>query len=97
MKSQREPHPTHFHTTTFSAGTYLAFPVGTLQSTDVVFKGVGMRSTTLVADSLLLKLALTAIMYDTWVVPISVTVGITRSGNLTFEVDRYLDAMFSWK
>ena len=87
------PNVTHFHTTTFSAGTYLAFPVEALHSTDVVFKGVGMRSTTLVADNLLLKFALTATIYVTCVVPISVTVGITRSGNLTFDVDRYLHAV----
>lgn len=55
-----------------------------------MFNGVGMRSTTLVAESLLLKLALTATMYDTWLVPISVTVGATRKGSFTLDVDRYL-------
>lgn len=74
----------------FSAGTYLALPLGTLQSTLVVLSGVGIRITTLVAESLLLKSAFTLTIYDTCVVPISLTVGITRSGNLTFLVDRYL-------
>lgn len=81
---------THFHTTTFSAGTYLALPFATLQSTLVVFNGVGIRRTTLVADSLLLKFALMVTTYETWVVPISVTVGMMRSGNFTFDVERYL-------
>lgn len=81
---------TYFHTTTFSAGTYFAFPLATLQSTEVVFKGVGIRKTMLVADSLLLKFALMVIIYVTCVVPISVTVAITRSGSFTFDVERYL-------
>ena len=81
---------TYFHTTTFSAGTYFALPLGTLQSTFVVFRGVGMRITTFVAESLLLKLVLTVITYDTWVVPISLTVGMTRKGSFTFDVERYL-------
>lgn len=81
---------THFQTTTFSPGTYLAFPFTTLQSTVVVFNGVGMRRTTFVAESLLLKFAFKVIVYETCVVPTSVTVAITRSGNLTFEVERYL-------
>lgn len=81
----------YFHTTTFSAGTYLAFPFATLQSTVVVFKGVGIRNTTFVAESLLLKFAFMVIVYETWVVPISVTVGMIRRGSFTFEVERYLD------
>jgi hypothetical protein len=81
---------TYFQTTTFSPGTYFALPLATWQSTAVVFSGVGMRRTTFVADSLLLKLALTVTAYETCVVPISVTVGITRRGSLTFEVERYL-------
>lgn len=80
----------YFHTTTFSAGTYFALPLGTLQSTVVVLRGVGIRRTTLVAESLLLKLVLTVTTYDTCVVPISFTVGIIRSGSFTFEVDLYL-------
>jgi hypothetical protein len=78
----------HFHMTTFSAGTYFALPLATLLSTVVVFRGVGIRRTTSVADNLLLKFALTEIVYDTCDVPISVTLGMMRSGNLTFEVDR---------
>lgn len=81
---------THFHTTTFSAGTYFALPLGTLQSTVVVLRGVGIRMTTLVAESLLLKLVFTVTAYDTCVVPISLTVGRTRNGSFTFEVERYL-------
>ena len=81
---------THFQMTTFSAGTYFALPFCTLQSTFVVFRGVGIRKTTLVADSFGLKFVLTLTMYDTCDVPISVIVGITLIGKLTFEVDRYL-------
>jgi len=44
----------------------------------------------LVAESLLLKLALTVTVYCTWVVPISVTDGMTLRGSLTLEVERYL-------
>jgi hypothetical protein len=61
----------------------------------VVFSGVGIRRTTLVADNLLLKLALTVTIYVTWVVPTSVTVGIIRSGNFTFDVERYLHSAIS--
>ena len=75
---------------TFSAGTYFAFPFALLQSTVVVLRGVGIRSTTFVAESLLLKFALTVTVYDTCDVPISFTVGMTRSGSLTFDVDLYL-------
>lgn len=46
--------------------------------------------TTLVAESLLLKLVFTVTAYDTCVVPISLTVGRTRNGSFTFEVERYL-------
>ena len=74
---------------TLSAGTYFAFPIGTLQSTFVVFKGVGIRTTTFVAESLLLKFVFTVTTYETAVVPISFTVGITRRGSLTFDVERY--------
>lgn len=81
---------TYFHTTTFSAGTYLALPVATLESTLVVFSGVGIRITTLVAESLFPKLVFTVTMYDTCDVPISLTVGITLNGSLTLDVDRYL-------
>ena len=55
----------HFHTTTFSSGTYFAFPVATLQSTVVVLSGVGIRRTIFVAESLGPKLVLTVTVYDT--------------------------------
>ena len=58
----------------------------------VVFSGVGIRRTTFVAESLLLKFALTVIVYETCVVPISVTVGMMRRGSLTLDVERYLEA-----
>lgn len=73
---------------TFSEGAYFALPFATLQSTEVVFRGVGMRRTTFVADSLLPKFVLIAMTYVTWVLPTSVTVGMTFSGSLTFVVDR---------
>jgi hypothetical protein len=74
----------------FSAGTYFALPIGTLQSTFVVFNGVGIRRTTFVALSFELKFALMLIRYETWDVPISLTVGMILSGRLTLEVARYL-------
>jgi hypothetical protein len=49
-----------------------------------------MRITTFVAESLLLKFVLIVTTYETWVVPISFTVGITRRGSFTFDVERYL-------
>ena len=81
---------TYFQVMTFSAGTYFALPLATLQSTLVVLSGVGIRTTTFVADSLLLKLVLTVTTYETCVVPISLTVGMTRNGSLIFDVERYL-------
>jgi hypothetical protein len=65
VTSTREGKQTYFHTTTFSAGTYFAFPFATLQSTVVVFRGVGIRRTTPVAESFVLKLAFTVTAYDT--------------------------------
>jgi len=56
----------------------------------VVFRGVGIRKTTLVAESLALKLVLMVMTYETREVPISVTVGMMRSGNFTLDVARYL-------
>jgi len=53
----------YFQTITFSEGAYLAFPVWVLQSTVAAFNGVGIRTTTSVADNLLLKLALTVTVY----------------------------------
>jgi hypothetical protein len=73
----------------------LALPLATLQSTSVVFNGVGIRRMRFVAANLALKLALTVTTYETSLVPISVTVGMTRSGSLTFDVDRYLGGMRS--
>ena len=81
----------YFQTITFSAGTYLAFPVATLQSTVVVLSGVGIRRTIFVAESLLLKFVFTVTVYCTCVVPTSVTEGMMRNGSLTFEVERYLN------
>ena len=81
---------TNFQTITFSEGAYLALPVATLQSADVAFRGVGIRNTTFVAESLTLKLALTVIVYCTCDVPTSVTDGVMRKGSLTFDVERYL-------
>jgi len=74
----------------FSAGTYFAFPVAVFRSTEVVFKGVGIRSVTVVALSLELKLALMVTTYETSLVPFSVMVGRTRRGKLIFAVERYL-------
>ncbi len=85
---------TYFHTTTFSAGEYLAFPWATLQSTVVVLSGVGIRSTTAVAYSLESKFVLTVIVYCICEEPISLTLVITRSGNLTLLVDRYLHVKY---
>lgn len=50
---------TYFQIITFSAGTYLALPILTLQSTLVVFSGVGIFITTLLALSFGGKFALT--------------------------------------
>ena len=55
----RETTKTYFHTIIFSAGTYLAFPMLTLQSTFVVLSGVGILITTLFALSFGGKFALT--------------------------------------
>ena len=82
--------PTHFHTMRFSAGTYLALPSWTLQSTLVVLRGVGILRTTLLALSFGLKLALIWIVYSTRDLPISSTIGWTRKGSWTLLVDRYL-------
>lgn len=80
----------HFQMTSLSAGTYLALPVATLQSTLVVLSGVGIRRTTFVADSLASKLVFTITMYVTCEVPISLTVGMILNGSFTFDVERYL-------
>jgi len=89
-KEKERTKQTNFHTITFSSGTYFAFPFATLQSAFVAFKGVGILSTTFVADNLLLKIVLRVIVYCTWVVPTSVTLGMIRMGSFTLEVERYL-------
>jgi hypothetical protein len=75
---------------TFSAGSYFAFPLGTLHSTVVVFRGVGIRRETSVALSFESKTALTVIVYETLAVPFSTTVGRTLMGKFMDEVERYL-------
>ena len=90
--TQAQEKRTNFHTITFSSGTYFAFPFATLQSAFVAFKGVGILNTIFVADSLLLKIVLRVIVYCTWVVPTSVTLGMIRMGSFTFEVERYLSS-----
>ena len=72
----------------FSAGTYLALPLGTLHSTLVVFSGVGILITRLEAESFASKLVLIATIYETPVVPISFTVANTLMGSFTFDVER---------
>ena len=72
----------------FSAGTYLALPLGTLHSTLVVFSGVGIFTTRPEADSFASKLVLIATTYETPVVPISFTVANTLTGSFTFDVER---------
>lgn len=76
---------------TFSAGSYLALPLGTLQSTVVAFKGVGIRNETSVALSFVSNTAFTVIAYETLDVPFSTTVGKTLIGRLTDVVERYLE------
>ena len=78
----------HFQITTFSAGTYLALPLGTLHSTLVVLSGVGTFTTRLEAESLASKLVLMVMVYETPVVPISFTVANTLMGSFTLEVER---------
>jgi len=72
----------------FSAGTYLALPLGALHSTFVVFNGVGILTTRLEADSFASKFVFIAMMYETPVVPISFTVANTLMGSFTFDVER---------
>jgi hypothetical protein len=75
---------------TFSEGAYFAFPDAVLHWAIVAFSGVGMRRTILVALSLGLNPVFTVMLYWTCDVPISVTVGCTRKGKCTSEVERYL-------
>ena len=78
----------YFQTTTFSAGTYLALPLGALHSTLVVFSGVGILTTRLEAESFASKLVLIVTIYETPMVPISFTVARTLMGSFTFDVER---------
>ena len=81
---------THFQMITFSAGSYFAFPIRALLSTTVVLRGVGIRRVTSVALSLESNTAFTVTVYDTLDEPFSTTVGKTRIGKLTDDVERYL-------
>lgn len=67
----------------FFSDTYFAFPFATLQSTFVAFKDVGILNIISIADSLLLKIVLRAIVYCT-------AFQIIRIENFKFEVERYL-------
>lgn len=75
----------------FSAGTYLAFPICTLQLTDVVFSGVGIRSTTSFALSFGSKLAFRCIAYSTRDLEGSTTCVCSLNGRLMLVVERYLE------
>ena len=81
---------TYFQTIIFSAGTYLAFPIGTLTCAPVVFSGVGIRRTTLLAFSFPSKLARRCIVYSTLDLVGSVTCVCSLKGKLMLDVDRYL-------
>ena len=81
---------THFHTIMFSAGTYFAFPTPTLLFTLVVFNGVGILNTTLLAFSLGSNDARRWMVYSTRDLVGSVTWVCSRNGRLIFVVDRYL-------
>ena len=88
---------TYFQTIIFSAGTYLAFPMGTFTCAPVVFSGVGIRKTTLLALSLPSKLALRCIVYSTRDLDGSVTCVWSLNGKLILDVDRYLASALSAK
>ncbi len=75
-----------FHTMLFSAGSYLALPCVQRSEMRAVLSGVGMRMTTLVANSLDPKLALTPMLYSTLVLPTSLTMAWILKGRLTFSV-----------
>jgi hypothetical protein len=74
----------------FSAGTYLAFPIGTFTCAPVVLRGVGIRRTTLFALSLPSKFARRCIVYSTRDLVGSVTCVCSLNGRLILDVDRYL-------
>src|SRR3569833_2743916 len=77
-----------FQTMLFSDGSYLALPWVQRSEKRAVFRGVGMRTTTLVAKSLEPKLALTPMLYSTFVFPTSLTMACTLNGRFTFSVAR---------
>lgn len=81
---------TYFHTIIFSAGTYLAFPMGTLTCAPVVLRGVGILRTTLLAFSFPSKFARKCIVYSTRDFVGSVTCVCSLKGRLMLDVDRYL-------
>jgi hypothetical protein len=81
----------------FSAGTYLAFPIGTFTCAPVVLRGVGIRSTTLLAFSLPSKFARRCIVYSTRDLVGSVTCVCSLNGRLILDVDRYLPISTSHK
>ena len=62
---RRRPQWTYFQMITFSAGEYFALPDAVLHVAMVVFNGVGIRSTILVALSLGLKPVFTVMLYWT--------------------------------
>jgi hypothetical protein len=73
----------------FSAGLYFAFPTPTFASAFVVFNGVGILSTTLLAFNFGSKLARRWIVYSTRDFVGSVTCVCSRKGRLMFDVERY--------
>jgi hypothetical protein len=81
---------TYFHTIIFSAGTYLAFPIGTFTCAPVVLRGVGILRTTLFAFSFPSKFARRCIVYSTRDLVGSVTCVCSLNGKLILDVDRYL-------
>lgn len=80
---------THFQMMKFSAGLYFAFPTPTFASAFVVFNGVGILSTTLLAFNFGSKLARRWIVYSTRDFVGSVTCVCNRKGRLMFDVERY--------
>lgn len=75
----------------FSAGTYFALPIWTLQLTDVVFSGVGIRKTTSFAFSFGSKFAFRCIEYSTRDFVGSTTCVCSLNGKLMLVVERYLN------
>ena len=81
---------TYFHTIMFSAGTYLALPIGTFTCAPVVLRGVGILRTTLFAFNFPSKFARRCIVYSTRDLVGSVTCVCSLNGRLMLDVDRYL-------